>query len=392
MEAAPASAPAPAARSMGSVLHLVLPGCPMERPALSLRPGRWSQGSRRIVTGADAAVWACTACVAAAPDVHHRVIVFGGNAAGERAAAMGLAADGRIAPPFSRPELAASAVAAVIASGPTPDVIQCWGGDFALLRDRLAPRTPRSTWMIADMHAGVLEVRDNATPHDPLTQALTPWLEPGAKPLIDRASVRTRLGVAEEELLVTLVGDPPAAIDALPALYALGILHVAGVRATLVLPRGCGQFDRALRYVHQGGYLHGLRVTDEPLSLIAVGCDLGICAPLSWSENEPLCEPSFSTKLAVARAAALGLPVMMPTSPWAERLLPIGAHACLTPPGDHAALAKQIFGLLEEGRRPLRACRAELLTRSVSGPERGMTEEVVGAWRRMLAKVGRGGS
>ena len=156
--------------------------------------------------------------------------------------------------------------------------------------------------MIADMHAGVLEVRDNATPHDPLTQALTPWLEPGAKPLIDRASVRTRLGVAEEELLVTLVGDPPAAIDALPALYALGILHVAGVRATLVLPRGCGQFDRALRHVHQGGYLHGLRVTDEPLSLIAVGCDLGICAPLSWSENEPLCEPSFSTKLAVARA------------------------------------------------------------------------------------------
>jgi protein-disulfide isomerase-like protein with CxxC motif len=182
------------------------------------------------------------------------------------------------------------------------------------------------------------------------------------------------------------VGDPPEALDAVPVLYALSILHVAGVRATLVLPRGCGQFDRALRHVQRGGYVHGLRVTDEPMSEVAAACDLGMCVPLGWSASEALTEPAFSTKLAVARVAGQGLPVLLPTSAWAVQLLPIGAHACLSPGTDHAAMAKRVFALLEQQGRPLRACRAELLARSVAAPARGMTEEVTGAWHRILAR------
>ncbi len=376
---------APGEPGGGRVLHLVLPGGPVAGPALSLRPGRWSQGSRRSVTGADAAVWACAAAIAAAPQHHHRVCVFGGNDAGRRAARLGLTAQLRVAPPFSRPELAAAAVWGVLTDGPAPEIVQCWGGDFAPLRDRVAPRTPGSTWMIVDLHAGVLEVRDHATPHDPLTQALTAWLPPVA-PVGDASALRARLAAPEGSLLVTVVGDPPEALDAVPVLYALSILHVAGVRATLVLPRGCGQFDRALRHVQRGGYVHGLRVTDEPLSEVAPACDVGVCVARSWSESEALTEPAFSTKLAVARAAGQGLPVLIPSSAWAEQLLPIGAHACLTPSADHAAIAKRVFALLEHEGRPLRACRAELLARSVTAPARGMTDEVTGAWQRVLAR------
>jgi hypothetical protein len=344
-------------------------------------------------------VLACRQLLRQSAGIRHRVCVVGGNDAGERAALLGLEAHARVAPPFSRPELALMGIQNLIEEWGPPTIVMCWGGDCAALRERvLAGRrgrdrrdspASRATWMVADMHAGVLEVHDLHHTREPLTQAMTPWLPvPGALLQRERESIREELRVENDVLLVALVGDPPAATDAITLAYMAGILHVAGLRITPVVPRGSYQLERALRHLAAGGYLSDIRLIDAPISLIAPGCDLGICAPVALSEQEVLCEPSLPSKLAVARACGMGLPVVMAGTPWARALLPEGAQACLAPTSHHAALAKRVFALLEDGHRPLRSARAALIERSVSVPSRGLTEEVLAAW----ARVGVGGA
>jgi hypothetical protein len=376
------------------IVHLVIPGGPIPSPDLSMRPRRWSHGSRRDVRGCDAAVWACRQTVLQTPWINHRICVLGGNEAGERAARLGLEAHARLAPPFSRPELALAGFRNLIADWGAPAIVMCWGGDCAALRARmLAGRESgspspagRATWMVADMHAGVLEVHDLQHTREPLTQAMTPWLPvPGALTQRDREAIREQLQVEDNELLVALVGDPPAAIDAITSTYMAGILHVAGVRVTPVIPRGSYQLDRALRHIASGGYLGDIRLIDEPMSLIAPGCDLGVCAPVALSEHEVLCEPSLPSKLAVARAAGMGLPIVMAATPWARSLMPEGAQSCLASTPDHAALAKRVYDLLADKQRLLRSARAALIEHSVRAPARGLAEEVVAAWSRFGA-------
>ncbi|HYE61302.1 MAG TPA: hypothetical protein VD997_04840 [Phycisphaerales bacterium] len=375
-----------------SILHLVLPGGRVVRPSLTLRPRRWSQGFRRDVRGCDAAVWACRECIAASPELEHRVCVVGGNEAGERSAAMGLETHARLAPPFSRPELALTGYRNLLREWGTPQVVMCWGGDFAALRDRVVAGGPEAgagremrgpVWMVADLHAGVLEVRDSEHTREPLTQALTPWLPvPHALTQRDREAVREAFNVGPGELLCALIGDPPAACDAITLAYMAGILHVGGVRVVPVVPRGAYQLERALRHVGAGGYLGDLRLIDGPMSLIAPGCDLGVCIPVAPTEHEMAEEPALPSKLAVARAAAMGLPIVMSATPWAQGLLPEGAQVCLSPSNDHAALAKRVFALAEDGQRRLRYARAALIEHSVNAPPRGLVEEVLAAWSR----------
>lgn len=378
-----------------AILHLVLPGGPVVRPSLTLRPRRWSQGFRRDVRGCDSAVWACRECVTATPHLSHRVCVVGGNEAGERAAGMGLEAHARLAPPFSRPELALAGFRNLLQEWGRPLVVMCWGGDFAALRDRVvagasdsrgAPQAAAPSWMVADMHAGVLEVRDSEHTREPLTQAMTAWLPvPPALTQRDREAIRARFGVPDNALLCALVGDPPRACDVIALVYMAGILHVGGVRVVPVVPRGAYQLDRALRHVGAGGYLGDLRIIDEPMSHIAPGCDFGVCVPVPPGDHEVLCEPALPSKLAVAHAAAMGLPVVMGATPWAQGLLPDGAKSCLAPTMDHAALAKRVFALLEDGQRPLRAARAALIEHSVHAPARGLVQEVLAAWSKVCS-------
>jgi hypothetical protein len=314
---------------------------------------------------------------------------------------MGLEAHARLAPPFSRPELAVAGFRNLLADLGLPAIIMCWGGDCATLRDRImaggqesiagstVSSTASPTWIVADMHAGVLELYDAEHLREPLTQAITPWLPvPGALTLRDRQAIRTALRVEDDVLLVALVGDPPAAMNAITLMYMAGILHVAGVRVTPVVPRGCYQVDRALRHLAAGGYVGDIRLIDEPASLIAPGCDLGVCASVPLSEQETPCEPALPSKLAVARAAAMGLPIVMGATPWATGLMPEAAQACLAPSTDHAALAKRVFALLEDGHRPLRAARAALIEHSVATPARGLVEEVTAAWARVIPHRG----
>lgn len=380
----------------GDCLHLVLPGVVFPEPVLTARPRRWSEGWRRRIVGTDSAVWACASAIAATPSIAHRVCILGGNAADARAAALGLHAHLRLSPPFGRPELAAAGLQGILSHDGEPDIIMCWGGPFAALRDRLSSDTRRSVWMVADTETGVLEVKDT-TAREPLTQALTPALPLDNIALADpatRAEQRARFNLPTDEFLIALIGDPAPACDALPLLYAASVLHVAAVRITPVLPRTAFNIGRIRRHMRAGAYQGNLIVREEPTDLIAPACDLAILiahepegGPDRIGDAPP--EPLPSHKLAVARTAARGTPVLVARSVWSEQLYPEAAHACLYPSPDHSAIAKTIFSLLDNDRALLTTACTALNEQHLRQPSQTMVDEVTAAWNAALARSSR---
>jgi hypothetical protein len=353
-----------------SILHLVRPATLLEKPALGLGRRRWSMGS-------DAGVMACRAVVAATPQLEHKVIVIGGGAAGARVAELGLAATARMAPPMGRAEMAGPALTRWIKAYGSPRVVQGWGAEFGGLRGRTG--AARVSWCVADMEQGVLEARLEQWP--PVTSAMTPWL--GG----DGAGAAVRGSGGEKGVWrVALLGDPPGAMDSLAFVYSLTILHVAGIRATAVIPKGAGRLDRTLRHIAGGGYLHRVELLEGSVMAALGGCDLAICVPLIGDEVSAS-EPSFATKLCVGAACAAGLPVIMKDCPWAKELLPEGAHVCLSPTLEPARLARVACAMLtgpglDQARAALRA--------GVRAPGRSAVTEVVQAWGiSALAGAGR---
>jgi hypothetical protein len=345
-----------------AILHLLRPAAPRERPAISL-------GRHAPACGCDTGVLACLRTIARTPWCDHKVIVFGGDDAGRRAASLGLRADARIAPPMGRVELGAPALRRWLKAHGEPRVVQCWGGEFGGLRSRIAgvSRLSRgAAWCVADMDVGVLESRSGHWP--PATSALTAWLGPAA----GAGGQRPRRAGPPR---VVLLGDPPAAADSLALAYALGILNVGGVPATAVVARDAARMDRTVRHMRAGGYLRGLEVIDgSPLAGLR-GFDLGVCVPM---EGDPgVGEPSFAGKLAVRAALDAGLPVIVQDSPWAREVIPAGAHACIARSLESSDLARAACKLLTQGG--LETASAELVAaRPRNG--RDVVKDVVDAW------------
>jgi hypothetical protein len=213
---------------------------------------------------------------------------------------------------------------------------------------------------------GVLESR---APHwPPATAALTAWIPPDRAQKHDDPSPRWGHRVV-------LLCDPPGTADALTFIYMAGILHVAGVRTTAIVPRGAARLERALRHVRGGGYVERLEVLDGSVLAEPGRFDLAVCLPME--DDASTAEPSFATKLAVVTTACHGLPVVVRDSHWARGLLPEGAHKCLTPSLDSSRLARVVFELLAE---PVLERTRAALREGLRSPGRSLTDEVVAAW------------
>jgi hypothetical protein len=345
-----------------SILHLVRPAVLLDRPSLGMARNHWSPGS-------DAGVLACRATIRATPQFEHKVIVLGGMNAGERCAQLGLRAAARIAPAFGRAELAGPCLTGWLRTYGLPRVIQGWGAEFGGLRGRVG--AGRVSWCVADMESGALDSRLDHWP--PVTSAMTPWLGTQSK----RMNVRQAPRDARGGLRVVLIGDPPGTADAMAFTFMVGIMHVAGFRATAVLPRGATQLDRALRHVRGGGYVHRVEVVEGSTLVDFHEYDLGVSLPVQSEAGQAPGEPSFANKLCITAAAEAGLPVIMLDTPWARGLLPAGAHGCLSSSLEPAKMAKVAAALVDG--TGLRDCRAAL-GGGITTPVRSLTTEVAQAW------------
>jgi hypothetical protein len=345
------------------VLHLVHPAEARTEPAVSLRRSRPQMGS-------DAGLAACNAVIRATPWLEHRVMVFGGDDAGRTAAQLGLAAHGRIAPPFGRVELGGPALRRWLEAEGEPRVIHGWGTEFAGLRARVASvarQGPPAMWCVADMERGLLDSRTGHWP--PAISPMAPWI---GGPLTGERRDAGSTGGGPRALLL---GDAPSSCDALAFVYLLGVLHVAGLRITAMVPRTAARLDRALRHIRAGGYVYRMEILDGPPLAALCRCELAVCAPTLEGLEEPF-EPTFGDRLAIAIAARRGFPVVMPDGAWARSFLPRNGQGFLTNSEDPAGLARVVGKLLAGDVR----VSGEELRTGLRSPGRGLEEDVVQAW------------
>jgi len=276
-----------------------------------------------------------------------RVILLGCALAREAAAELGLRPHAAIAPPLRSLSLAAPALKAALARV-GEGIIVAWGTPVARLA-RLSTRRP-----VHDVDLNTGQVNGTTLPHRCTTR------------LAEHTSSRPT-GV----LTVGLIGDNSA--DAMPMVYAAGILEVGGMPFRAFAPKWTRSLRRAFRHVSEGGYVRELRADFAsswaalPLCELAVLCP----APGPWP---------WSTKLALSAALGAGVPVIAPESPDARSLLEGPLEACIarsTARADFARVASRFVAQPEL----LRECGRYLLDRPAGPTMREALTQAVAASR-----------
>lgn len=192
------------------IVHLIQPAAAAASP--------WSIRSRS--ESSDAGVLACAAMIAARPTDSHRVLVIGGAAARDRAAALGVRAGGCIAPTLGRAATAARAVHAAVSAVAEPDVVCGWSAGCGGILERLDRL--RGSRLLIDPAAG--EGRFWSARGAAVSPVELP--SPGAWFAGHRVAAAAAVGPAR----VGLVGDPPGETDVGLLAGIVSLLRVAGVR------------------------------------------------------------------------------------------------------------------------------------------------------------------
>jgi hypothetical protein len=277
---------------------------------------------------------------ASSSGVQHETLVIGGSDAAARAGAFGLESSSRIAPILGRPMLAAPALKRYLASRGGADVMVAWSMASAVMAHQRAGRTPVVTvlsvppppfegaarWTIAAraIRRSALIVYPSAFLRDSWVARFTLLGCPGtviaASPArratheADRAALRREWGVDAGTLVITPLGEPASAIDAHAAVFAAGVLGVAGRAAVVVVPPDASRLDRALRFASRIRPHRRVIVDDRPVFEMLPGCDLAL-----WYEPEgEVTRPGGSAYTTALGAVSLA---------WAEVSgVPIVAH------------------------------------------------------------------
>lgn len=328
---------------------------------------------------------ACCAALQIAEAEHHVVAI--GSARGiAPALALGLAVDHVITPTGGAAELSARRLRRLIAARASrgapigsADVLQCWsvetlglarlafsGGprrvgallghpDHApasLLNDvrhrhslfgaRLwcFDRSTRAAW------AGAASfLRDNRFAEQEIR--LLPPPSPACIEPTDRAELRARLGIREDQFAVGLIASPPRRADARRFAFILGLLYTTGTNVSGLVPRGVANLARASRFVRLHGRGWGFQPCDLPLPAMLSACDLAV-----W--DAPPDQPSdsgTSGSVGLAIAMSLGVPTVATRHGVSEALLRNVAPDLLARDATQNALADRLLAIIADPTR-----------------------------------------
>lgn len=278
------------------VLHLIQPWEPT--------PARHIADLQR----ADAAVFACRNAVAAIADAHHTVLSFGGTSASNRAAALGLTADLRIAPPLSDPSLAGTAFKRIVRDLGPFDHIHAWGTHFSRLLRQLSggPRLSITNLTTGDVHrsfGGTLGPQVGIL-HPPAAdpRRVATWRR-------RRAALRALWEVPDDEIVLALVADPPPTGHAGQFLVLLALLEKCFLHCHAAMHESSFQIERVQETMWGSSASRPLIMLDVPTTSALGACDVALLAPPSRFE-EPLPNASWAERSAVRVAMQLGVPVV----------------------------------------------------------------------------------
>lgn len=96
-----------------------------------------------------------------------------------------------------------------------------------------------------------------------------------------RDELRRQWGLEDDDVAILAVGEPEEVIDAHAAVFAAGVLGVAGKRAVAVVPSRAGRLDRALRFARSIRPPRRVIVEDAPPTALLDACDVAL-----WYEPE----------------------------------------------------------------------------------------------------------
>ncbi|HBS28950.1 MAG TPA: hypothetical protein DEB06_05760, partial [Phycisphaerales bacterium] len=123
-------------------------------------------------------------------------------------------------------------------------------------------------------------------------------------------AVRREWGVPPGEPVVLACGAPASAIDAKWFSYQVGVMSVAGLFATVVLPARAAQSDRGVRFSERHKHPWRIVFDERPVWEIARGADLALWARAGVSDGLREGSSTVTPPEDLAWAAALGLAVV----------------------------------------------------------------------------------
>jgi hypothetical protein len=169
-----------------------------------------------------------------------------------------------------------------------------------------------------------------------------------------RTAARSELGLADGELLVMLLADPPDAGQARLFVTSVGIMHLANLPAHALIHASATDRYRAVRHTASFDYPWDVLITDQPLATLLPAADIAL-----WHAPH---EPDSGGVLLAHAAASLGLPVIAARSEPALWLLddpaqPALAQALLADAPTHPRWAAPLHALGRELGRELERAR-----------------------------------
>ncbi len=215
---------------------------------------------------------------AVAPDDAHIVALLGASHQHARSAALEVRGAARISSPLGQPHRSSGARRLVATAGPL-DAVVCWGANLRRLARRAAHAS--HLWLEVDMHSGDLHALD---PHrgsagTGIGSAVPSLPSLSANAAALRAVARNQLGISESEPVIALVTDAACPASATDLLGALAMLHVAGIRATCVMPTATNELSRAQRRVREGTYVQRVVYSEHGSATAMHAADVAVCAP-----------------------------------------------------------------------------------------------------------------
>lgn len=229
----------------------------------------------KCATSSDAAsLWCAALASPCATTPGHRVVLIGADPARERAAALGVRIDSCVSPPLGYLPAARGRLRHTVAAWGRPVAVHAWSGGLTPLALHAASLfgVPAA---VVDVPRGEITLH-HTSPQGPATFSVPlPVSSLPSPPLAPREALRFSLNISPDEVVLCAADDPPDIAQARTLCDAAGILHVAGIRITIL----ASTLTPALHVLHRhatGGYLRRLLITDRPLASLASAVDLAV--------------------------------------------------------------------------------------------------------------------
>lgn len=284
----------------------------------------------------------------------HDVVLLGGRSTHRLALAEGLPNAKRIAPLIKQPVLAVRALRNHLRAKPV-DVLVAWSVPAATLAHAAAGGLPvvavltgppppfegsaRWTFAARAIRRSGLIVYPSAFLRDSWVARFTLLGCPGSVIAVApdapsdhqrrRAELREEWSIPASCTVIMPIGEPAEAIDAHAAVFAAGVLGVAGHQAVVVVPSVATHIDRALRFAARIRPRRKVIVDDRPPRDLFPGADLALWFEPEGESSRPG-RSEYTTPLGAVSAAwasASGLPIVAHEHPsWRSVLR--GAPRC----------------------------------------------------------------